>query len=162
MTRTDTIVAPATPPGRGGIGIVRVSGPKAPEIAAVLLGELPPARTARFARFLDAAREPLDAGLALFFPAPHSYTGEHVLELHGHGGPAVLEAVVQRILEIGARRAQPGEFTLRAFLNDKLDLPAFGRPAITTVMPSRSSAPCRALCSTASKCSLSVWNRSCS
>ena len=122
MTRTDTIVAPATPPGRGGIGIVRVSGPKAPEIAAVLLGELPPARTARFARFLDAAREPLDAGLALFFPAPHSYTGEHVLELHGHGGPAVLEAVVQRILEIGARRAQPGEFTLRAFLNDKLDL----------------------------------------
>ena len=122
MTRTDTIVAPATPPGRGGIGIVRVSGPKAPEIAAVLLGELPPARTARFARFLDAAREPLDAGLALFFPAPHSYTGEHVLELHGHGGPAVLEAVVQRILEIGARRAQPGQFTLRAFLNDKLDL----------------------------------------
>ena len=122
MTRTDTIVAPATPPGRGGIGIVRVSGPKAPEIAAVLLGELPPARTARFARFLDAAREPLDAGLALFFPAPHSYTGEHVLELHGHGGPAVLEAVVQRILGIGARRAQPGEFTLRAFLNDKLDL----------------------------------------
>ena len=122
MTRTDTIVAPATPPGRGGIGIVRVSGPKAPEIAAVLLGELPPARTARFARFLDAAREPLDAGLALFFPAPHSYTGEHVLELHGHGGPAVLEAVVQRILEIGARRAQPGEFTLRAFLNNKLDL----------------------------------------
>jgi tRNA modification GTPase len=122
MTRTDTIVAPATPPGRGGIGIVRVSGPKAPEIAAVLLGELPPARIARFARFLDAAREPLDAGLALFFPAPHSYTGEHVLELHGHGGPAVLEAVVQRILEIGARRAQPGEFTLRAFLNDKLDL----------------------------------------
>ena len=122
MTRTDTIVAPATPPGRGGIGIVRVSGPKAPEIAAVLLGELPPARTARFARFLDAAREPLDAGLALFFPAPHSYTGEHVLELHGHGGPAVREAVVQRILEIGARRAQPGEFTLRAFLNNKLDL----------------------------------------
>ena len=122
MTRTDTIVAPATPPGRGGIGIVRVSGPKAPEIAAVLLGELPPARTARFARFLDGAREPLDAGLALFFPAPHSYTGEHVLELHGHGGPAVLEAVVQRILEIGARRAQPGEFTLRAFLNNKLDL----------------------------------------
>ena len=122
MSRTDTIVAPATPPGRGGIGIVRVSGPKAPEIAAVLLGELPPARTARFARFLDAAAEPIDAGLALFFPAPHSYTGEHVLELHGHGGSAVLEALVARVLEIGARRAQPGEFTLRAFLNGKLDL----------------------------------------
>ena len=71
MTRTDTIVAPATPPGRGGIGIVRVSGPKVPEIAAVLLGDLPPARLARFARFLDAAQEPIDAGLALFFPAPH-------------------------------------------------------------------------------------------
>ena len=122
MTRTDTIVAPATPPGRGGIGIVRVSGPKVPEIAAVLLGELPPARTARFARFLDAAQEPIDAGLALFFPAPHSYTGEHVLELHGHGGPAVLEAVVARILDLGGRRAQPGEFTLRAFLNEKVDL----------------------------------------
>ena len=122
MTRTDTIVAPATPPGRGGIGIVRVSGPKVPEIAAVLLGDLPPARIARFARFLDAAQDPIDAGLALFFPAPHSYTGEHVLELHGHGGPAVLEAVVARVLDLGARRAQPGEFTLRAFLNEKVDL----------------------------------------
>ncbi len=118
----DTIVAPATPPGRGGIGIVRVSGPKVPEIAAVLLGDLPPARMARFARFLDAGGEPIDAGLALFFPGPHSYTGEHVLELHGHGGPAVLEAVVARVLELGARRAQAGEFTLRAFLNDKVDL----------------------------------------
>lgn len=118
----DTIVAPATPPGRGGIGIVRVSGPKAPEIAAVLLGELPAARTARFARFLDAHQQPLDAGLALFFPSPHSYTGEHVLELQGHGGQAVLEALVARVIELGARRAQPGEFTLRAFLNNKLDL----------------------------------------
>ena len=101
---------------------MRVSGPKVPEIAAVLLGELPPPRTARFSRFLDARREPLDAGLALFFPAPHSYTGEHVLELHGHGGQAVLEAVLARVIELGARRAQPGEFTLRAFLNNKLDL----------------------------------------
>jgi tRNA modification GTPase len=120
--RTDTIVAAATPPGRGGIGIVRVSGPKAPEIGAVLLGELPAARVATFTRFLDGAGVPLDAGLALFFPAPHSYTGEHVLELHGHGGPVVLEALVARALELGARRAQPGEFTQRAFLNDKLDL----------------------------------------
>src|SRR5215470_3390674 len=122
MTRTDTIVAAATPPGRGGVGVVRVSGPKVPELAAVLLGELPAPRHATFARFLDARREPIDAGLALFFPAPHSYTGEHVLELHGHGGPLVIEALVGRALELGARRAQPGEFTQRAFLNDKLDL----------------------------------------
>ena len=122
MTRTDTIVAAATPPGRGGVGIVRISGPKTPELAAVLLGELPAARHATFARFLDAQQDPIDAGLALFFPAPHSYTGEHVLELHGHGGPLVMEALIGRTLELGARRAQPGEFTQRAFLNDKLDL----------------------------------------
>jgi len=122
MTRTDTIVAAATPPGRGGVGIVRISGPKTPELAATLLGEVPAARLATFARFLDAQQDPIDAGLALFFPAPHSYTGEHVLELHGHGGPLVLEALIGRALELGARRAQPGEFTQRAFLNDKLDL----------------------------------------
>ncbi len=122
MTRIDTIVAAATPPGRGGIGIVRISGPKAPELGAIMLGELPAARRATLARFLDAQGEPLDAGLALFFPAPHSYTGEHLLELHGHGGPLVLEALIARALELGARRAAPGEFTQRAFLNDKLDL----------------------------------------
>ncbi len=122
MPHTDTIVAAATPPGRGGVGIVRLSGPKAPELAAVMLGELPRARHATFAPFLDARQEPIDAGLALFFPAPHSYTGEHVLELHGHGGPLVMEALVSRAVELGARRAQPGEFTQRAFLNDKLDL----------------------------------------
>lgn len=122
MARTDTIVAAATPPGRGGVGVVRVSGPKAPEIAAVIVGELPQPRRATFARFLDKREQPIDAGLALFFPAPHSYTGEHVLELHGHGGPVVIESVVARVLELGARRAQPGEFTQRAFLNDKLDL----------------------------------------
>jgi tRNA modification GTPase len=122
MTRTDTIVAAATPPGRGGIGIVRLSGPKVPEIAAVILGELPRARHATFTRFLDAAAEPIDAGLALFYPAPHSYTGEHVLELQGHGGPVVMEALVARAVGLGARRALPGEFTQRAFLNDKLDL----------------------------------------
>jgi tRNA modification GTPase len=122
MTRTDTIVAAATPPGRGGVGIVRLSGPKVPELAAVMLGELPAPRRATLARFLDARGEPLDAGLALFFPAPASYTGEHVLELHGHGGPVVIEALVSRAVELGARRAQAGEFTQRAFLNDKLDL----------------------------------------
>jgi tRNA modification GTPase len=122
MTRTDTIVAAATPPGRGSVGIVRVSGPKTPEIAAVILGELPQPRRASFARFLDSRQQPIDAGMALFFPAPHSYTGEHVLELQGHGGPVVIETVVARVLELGARRALPGEFTQRAFLNDKLDL----------------------------------------
>jgi tRNA modification GTPase len=122
MTRTDTIVAVATPPGRGGVGIVRISGPKTPEIAAVMLGDLPTPRRASFVRFLDSRQQPIDAGLALFFPSPHSYTGEHVLELQGHGGPVVLESVVARVLELGARRAQPGEFTQRAFLNDKLDL----------------------------------------
>src|SRR4029077_10714905 len=122
MTRTDTIVAAATPPGRGGVGIVRLSGPKVPEVAAVMLGELPQARHVTFARFLDAQHEPIDAGLALFFPAPHSYTGEHVLELHGHGGPVVMDALVERAVELGARRALAGEFTQRAFLNDKLDL----------------------------------------
>src|SRR5579862_4721389 len=122
MGKIDTIVAAATPPGRGGVGIVRLSGPKVPEIAAVMLGDLPPPRHATFARFLDAQGEPIDAGLALFFPAPASYTGEHVLELHGHGGPVVVEALVSRAVALGARRAQPGEFTQRAFLNDKLDL----------------------------------------
>src|SRR5580704_1722975 len=122
MTRSDTIVAAATPAGRGGIGIVRLSGPKVPQIAAQLLGALPRARHASFARFLGDAGEALDAGLALFFPAPHSYTGEHVLELQGHGGDLVLEALIARAVALGARRALPGEFTQRAFLNDKLDL----------------------------------------
>ena len=122
MTRIDTIVAAATPPGRGSVGIVRVSGPKTPEIAAVMLGDIPTARRATFTRFLDAHQQPIDAGVALFFPAPHSYTGEHVLELQGHGGPVCIEAVIARVLQLGARRALPGEFTQRAFLNDKLDL----------------------------------------
>src|SRR5688572_1787634 len=122
MSHPDTIVAAATAPGRGGVGVVRVSGPKTPEIAATLIGDLPVARHATLARFLDAAGESIDVGLALFFPAPHSYTGEHVLELQGHGGPVVLDALVARVVEIGARRARPGEFTQRAFLNDKIDL----------------------------------------
>src|ERR1700755_2647323 len=105
MGKVDTIVAAATPPGRGGVGIVRISGPKTPEIAAVILGDLPQPRRASFARFLDHAGQPIDAGMALFFPAPHSYTGEHILELQGHGGPIVVEAVIARVLELGARRA---------------------------------------------------------
>lgn len=120
---SDTIVAPATAPGRGGIGVVRLSGPGVPAIAAALLGgRLPEPRRATLATFCDGAGEAIDSGLALYFPAPHSYTGEAVLELHGHGGPAVLASLVARAIELGARRAEPGEFTRRAYLNDKLDL----------------------------------------
>ena len=120
---SDTIVAPATAPGRGGIGVVRLSGPGVPVIAAALLGgRLPEPRRATLATFRDGAGEAIDSGLALYFPGPHSYTGEAVLELHGHGGPAVLAALVARAIELGARRAEPGEFTRRAYLNDKLDL----------------------------------------
>jgi tRNA modification GTPase len=119
---SDTIVAAATPPGRGGIAIVRVSGPATPRIGESLLGALPPPRFAGAAKFRGAAGAAIDDGLALYFPAPHSYTGEHVLELHGHGGPVLVEALIRRVLELGARRAQPGEFTQRAYLNGKLDL----------------------------------------
>ena len=122
MTHSDTIVAAATPPGRGGVGVVRVSGPKVPEIAATLVGELPEPRHAKLTSFLDNTGEAIDVGLMLFFPGPHSYTGEHVVELQGHGGPVVVERLVQRCVELGARRARPGEFTERAFHNDKIDL----------------------------------------
>lgn len=122
MSDPDTIVAAATAPGRGGIGIVRLSGPQAQNIAAAVLGTLPPARRAVFAAFRDAGQQTLDAGLALFFPGPHSYTGEDVVEFHGHGGPVILESLIARLVELGARRARAGEFTQRAFLNDKLDL----------------------------------------
>ena len=119
---SDTIVAAATPPGRGGIAIVRVSGAAAPGIGERLLGQLPQPRIATRARMLAGDGSAIDTGLALYFPAPHSYTGEHVLELHGHGGPVLVEALIRRLLELGARRAQPGEFTQRAYLNGKLDL----------------------------------------
>ena len=122
MIPADTIAAIATPPGRGGIGIVRLSGPVARRIAETMLGKLPPPRHATFARFRDRTGQPIDQGLALFFPAPHSFTGEDVLELHGHGGPVILDMVLSRALELGARPARPGEFSERAFLNGKLDL----------------------------------------
>jgi len=120
--RLDTIVAAATPPGVGGIGIVRISGPATAQIARAMLGSLPEPRTATFRAFRDAAGERLDTGLALYFPAPVSFTGESVLELQGHGGPVVIATLVQAAVALGARRAEPGEFTRRAFLNDKLDL----------------------------------------
>ena len=122
MSHPDTIVAAASPPGRGGVGIVRVSGPKTPEIAATLIGDLPAPRHATLSRFLDASGNPIDIGIALFFPGPQSYTGEHVLELQGHGGPVVVELLIDRCQQLGARRARPGEFTERAFHNDKIDL----------------------------------------
>jgi tRNA modification GTPase len=117
-----TIAAIATAAGRGGIGIVRVSGPGCREIAAALIGRVPAPRVAELHRFLDAAGEAIDEGIALYFPAPASFTGEDVLELQGHGGPVVMDLLLRRTLELGARAAQPGEFTQRAFLNDKLDL----------------------------------------
>jgi tRNA modification GTPase len=117
-----TIVAAATPPGRGGIAIVRVSGPLCASIATAMLGQLPTPRHATPSRFLAADGAALDEGLALYFPAPHSYTGEDVLELHGHGGALLVESLIARAVALGARRAQPGEFTLRAYLNEKLDL----------------------------------------
>jgi tRNA modification GTPase len=118
----DTIAAIATAPGRGGVGIVRVSGDKAQAIAHAVLGLLPKPRFAHYGPFKDAEGNELDEGLGLFFPNPHSFTGEDVLELQGHGGPVVLDFILQRCVDLGARIARPGEFSERAFLNDKLDL----------------------------------------
>jgi len=122
LAKPDNIVAIATPQGRGGIGIVRLSGPDLTNIIAGILGKPPVPRQANYAAFLDAQGQILDQGIALYFPAPHSYTGENVLELQGHGGIAMPQLILQRCLELGARLAEPGEFTQRAFLNNKLDL----------------------------------------
>ncbi|MDH4215305.1 MAG: tRNA uridine-5-carboxymethylaminomethyl(34) synthesis GTPase MnmE, partial [Gallionella sp.] len=118
----DNIAAIATAQGRGGIGVVRVSGPHLETLVRGILGKTPVERHATLSNFLDENGDTLDQGVALFFSAPHSYTGEDVLELQGHGGPAVLQLLLQRCLDLGARLAQPGEFTRRAFLNNKLDL----------------------------------------
>jgi tRNA modification GTPase len=118
----DTIVAEATPPGRGGIAIIRISGPYTSFIAQAILGSLPTPRVATFYSFLDENKIAVDEGLAVYFIGPHSFTGEDVLDLHGHGGPAVVDLLIRRILQLGARMARPGEFSERAFLNDKLDL----------------------------------------
>ena len=118
----ETIVAAATAPGRAGIGIVRISGPLAAGIAAEITGGIPEPRHATLARFLDAGGGVIDIGLALYFSGPESFTGEDVLELHGHGGPVVMDLLVRRVIGLGARLARPGEFTERAFLNDKVDL----------------------------------------
>jgi tRNA modification GTPase len=118
----DTIAAIATPPGFGGVGVVRVSGARAAEVARDILGRLPAPRHAAHRRFLGGQGETLDDGIALYFPGPHSYTGEDVLELQGHGGPVVLDLLLSRCLALGCRAARPGEFTERAFLNGRLDL----------------------------------------
>ncbi|WJV53865.1 tRNA uridine-5-carboxymethylaminomethyl(34) synthesis GTPase MnmE [Prodigiosinella aquatilis] len=123
MSHSDTIVAQATPPGRGGVGILRVSGSAAATIAQAVLGKLPKPRYADYLPFNDAAGNVLDQGIAIWFPGPHSFTGEDVLELQGHGGPVILDLLLKRILMLpGVRIARPGEFSERAFLNDKLDL----------------------------------------
>jgi tRNA modification GTPase len=118
----DTIAAVATPAGRGGIGIVRVSGPKVRQIASKVIGQLPESGKAVLRSFRDARGDRVDTGIALYFRAPHSYTGEAVLELQGHGGLVVTQAVLGAVLDAGARLAEPGEFTRRAFLNGRLDL----------------------------------------
>jgi tRNA modification GTPase len=118
----DTIVAVASAAGRGAVAVVRVSGPLAPHVATGVLGALPAPRLAQFSRFLDAQGRSLDEGIALYFPAPASYTGEHVLELQGHGGALVVDMLLQRLLELGCRMARPGEFSERAFLNGKIDI----------------------------------------
>ena len=122
MASADCIAAIATAPGRGGIGVVRISGTCVQELARALLTRLPAPRHATLCDFREDNNTVIDQGIALYFPAPHSFTGEDVLELHGHGGPAVLQLVLARCLSLGARLAEPGEFTQRAFLNDKLDL----------------------------------------
>ncbi len=118
----DTIVALATPPGRGGIGVIRISGPVALAIGQALSGQQPKPRLANLVSFRDAQGQLLDQGLLLYFPGPASFTGEDVIELQGHGGPVVMDLLLQACLALGARLARPGEFSERAFLNDKLDL----------------------------------------
>jgi len=122
MTMQDTIAAITTPPGKGGVGIVRVSGPQCALIAKTVLGFVPTPRYADLGWFKNSLGEAIDKGIAIFYPGPNSYTGEDVLELQGHGGPVVLQLLLTTVLDAGARMAEAGEFTQRAFLNNKMDL----------------------------------------
>ncbi|ACV28051.1 tRNA uridine-5-carboxymethylaminomethyl(34) synthesis GTPase MnmE [Kangiella koreensis] len=122
MTSQDTIAAIATPPGRGGVGIIRVSGKDATKISQVILGKSIKVREATYLPFLDHLGHTIDQGIAILFKAPNSFTGEDVLELQGHGGPVILDMLLKEVVSAGARIARPGEFSERAFLNDKLDL----------------------------------------
>lgn len=120
--KQETIAAIATPPGRGGVGIVRISGPRASDIAVSVVGKMLQPRYASYLDFYDGEDCVIDSGIALLFAAPHSFTGEDVLELQAHGGPVVLDMLLSRAVQLGARLARPGEFSERAFLNGKLDL----------------------------------------
>ncbi|MBE9549872.1 MAG: tRNA uridine-5-carboxymethylaminomethyl(34) synthesis GTPase MnmE [Proteobacteria bacterium] len=123
MSHKDTIAAIATPPGNGGVGIVRISGGQLESVARGLLGrDLPQPRIAQYSSFIDAHNNTIDTGLALYFPAPHSFTGENILELQAHGGAVILGLLLERALQLGCRQARAGEFSERAFLNGKLDL----------------------------------------
>jgi tRNA modification GTPase len=122
MSEQDTIVALATPPGRGGVGIIRLSGPDALAIAKDVVKQNLQPRHATYLNFFLGDARVIDQGIAIYFKAPHSFTGEDVVELQGHGGPVVLDLLIKRLIELGARMARPGEFSERAFLNDKLDL----------------------------------------
>ncbi|MGY1489143.1 tRNA uridine-5-carboxymethylaminomethyl(34) synthesis GTPase MnmE [Methylobacillus pratensis] len=122
MRVVDTIAAIATAPGSGGIGVVRISGPSSQSIAEAMLGHCPAPRHAAYLAFRDEHYALIDQGIAIYYPGPHSYTGEDVLELQAHGGPALMQILLKRCLALGARQAEPGEFTRRAYLNDKLDL----------------------------------------
>ncbi len=122
QSEIDTIVAETTPRGRGGVGVVRISGPKTCDIAKQILKKIPPARQGQYLSFLDNQGNCIDEGIALLFKAPHSFTGEDVLELQGHGSPIIMDCLVKTAVAAGARLAMPGEFSLRAFLNNKLDL----------------------------------------
>src|SRR5699024_6613207 len=123
MIEKETIVAQATPPGRGGVGILRISGPLSEQVAKEVLGQTLKPRFANYLPFKDIDGSVLDQGIALFFKAPNSFTGEDVLELQGHGGQVILDLLLKRILQIkGIRLARPGEFSEQAFLNDKIDL----------------------------------------
>jgi tRNA modification GTPase len=138
----DTIVARATPPGKGGVAVVRVSGAAVRAIAAGICGQVPEPRVATFTHFCDRHGDAIDSGLAIYFPSPGSFTGEEVVELQGHGGAVVCEMLVERVIELGARLAEPGEFARRAFLNDKLDLSQ--AEAIADLIDSGSRAAARA------------------
>jgi tRNA modification GTPase len=142
VTPSDTIVATASPLGRGAVGVIRISGFDVPRVAVALLGALPSPRVAHLRRFLDADGTALDEGLVLYFPAPASFTGEHVLELQGHGGAVIVDRVLQRVLGLGVRMARPGEFSERAFLNGKMDLAQ--AEAVADLIDASSTAAARA------------------
>jgi tRNA modification GTPase len=138
----DTVAALASGAGRAGVAVVRISGSRVPEIAAALIGGLPSPRQARVCAFVDADGVAIDRGVALYFAAPASFTGEHVLELQGHGSPVLVDMLLARLLELGVRLAEPGEFSRRAFLNDKLSLDQ--AEAIADTIDAGSSAAARA------------------